>query len=101
MSLAHHKKRVGGPIAAEGMNILSCDVEDVAEAIKLRILARVSQWHVYVNDDGGVIMDGHQSTRRPHNIDSAWMIGVYTNKTPCAVIEDDLKERLREIQRQG
>lgn len=97
MSAPHHKRRRGRPSVPETMNILAADIEDVAEAIKLRMVSRGGNWDVHVEPDGSVRMENHTSLHRAQPLPDKWLVGTYTAKAACELIEDDLVERLREI----
>lgn len=97
--MTRYKPR-GRPNRAEVMNIIRHDVEDVAEAIKVRIRARGKHWEVHVGPDGEVYMDQPCDPKHANPPPDAWLIGTYGTKTPIEVIEEDLVERLREIRPQ-
>ncbi len=90
-------RRAGRPSSAENMNILSCGIEDVAEAIKMRMVSRGGCWEVHVDPEGGVRMESDLRPHRANPLPDAWLVGSYTSKAKCALIEGDLVERLREL----
>lgn len=91
-------RRAGRPSSAENMNILSCEIEDVAEAIKLRLIRRGGEWEVTVDSGGSVRMDNNADPLRSHPLPASWLIGTYTRRARCSDIKDDLGVRLRELQ---
>ncbi|MNM06977.1 hypothetical protein D3C81_170090 [compost metagenome] len=97
MSAPHRNRMPGRPVTAYGMNILTFDIEDVAEAIKLRMLSRGGCWDVHVDPHGGVRMENDLRPHRSNPLPDAWLVGTYTSKARCALIEEDLVERLREL----
>lgn len=84
-------------VRLEDLNALQADVEDVAEAIKLRVMSRRGAWEVYVNPAGAVFLEQTRQPRYAKAQPEGWLIGAYTSKVPVIVIEEDLIERLREI----
>lgn len=78
-------------------NILQHEIEDVAEGIKLRMLASKAPMTVYVRDDGGVLTDRTHDSRRTHDLPAGWLVGCYTPKAKCDDLEDDLVMRLAEL----
>lgn len=76
------------------LNILRTDIEDVAEAIKLRLMTRDLAAQVGVDSAGDVsiVWAGGK------DVPAAWLVGTYTRKAKVDDIEFDLVERLRELQ---
>ena len=101
MSYPHGRRRRGRPSALAAMNIRVSDIEDVAEAIKLRILANGGTWEISVGPDGAVYDDNLDSSGLGRPLPESWLVGTYTTKARVSMIEDDLMIRLREIERAG
>lgn len=78
-------------------NLLRGDVEEIAEGIKLRILASKVTTTVYVRPDGGVLTERTNDSRRTQDLPDSWLVGVYTRSTKCDELEDDLVVRLAEL----
>jgi len=97
MSAPHMKHRKGRPCLAEGMSILTHEIEEVAEAIKLRILSRKGTWEVHAGTDGRIFMDDADCPRHAKGLPDSWLVGTYTNKAHIEVIEEDLCERRAEL----
>lgn len=98
MTMAGQRARRGRPTIAVSNNILRDEVEDVAEAIKLRILANGGTWEVHAGPDGQVHMDRPDNPEFSSPPPDAWLVGVYTRQSKCEEIEEDIMLRLREIQ---
>ena len=101
MSKPHSRRRGGRPSQLAKMNILHADIEDVAEAIKLRILANGGTWEISVGPDGAVYDDNLDSSGLGRPLPESWLVGTYTTKARVSMIEEDLMIRLREIERAG
>ena len=101
MSYPHGRRRRSRPSALAAMNIMISDIEDVAEAIKLRILANGGTWEISVGPDGAVYDDNLDSSGLGRPLPESWLVGTYTTKARVSMIEDDLMIRLREIERAG
>lgn len=80
------------------MNILTDDIEQVAESIKLRMIARGGNWAVYVGKTGRVKTErvGDDRLKSPPDSD---MMGTYNRKATVSDIEDDLVCRMRELRK--
>lgn len=76
------------------MNILRTDIEDVAEALKLKLMARDEPAQIGVDDAGDVSIAW---AGRP-DVPDDWLVGTYTRKARVDDLEFDLVERLRELQ---
>lgn len=79
------------------MNLITGEIEDIAEMVKLRISTNRVTYSVYADNDGKVILDRTHDPRRSMMIPDAYLVGVYTRKAKVLDIEDDLVARLREI----
>ena len=79
------------------MNIITGEIEDIAEVVKLRIATNRVTYSVYADNDGDVILDRTHDTRRAMVIPDSYLVGVYTRRAKVMDIEDDLVERRREI----
>lgn len=79
------------------MNVLTDEIEDIAESIKLRMIARGGTWAVHVGDDGKMLMDRVSDGRRLRDLPEESLVGRYTKVIPTADIKDDLVYRMREI----
>lgn len=79
------------------MNIITGEIEDIAEVVKLRIATNRVTYSVYADNDGDVILDRTHDTRRAMVIPDAYLVGVYTRRAKLVDIEDGLVERRREI----
>lgn len=101
MSKPHSRRRGGRPSQLAKMNILHADIEDVAEAIKLRILANGGTWEISVGPDGAVYDDNLDSSGLGRPLPESWLVGTYTTKARVSMIEEDLMIRLREIEKAG
>lgn len=101
MSKPHSRRRGGRPSQLAKMNILHADIEDVAEAIKLRILANGGTWEISVGPDGAVYDDNLDSSGLGRPLPESWLVGTYTTKARVSMIEEDLTIRLREIEKAG
>ncbi len=77
------------------MNLLHDEIEEIAERIKLRILAK-GPHAVFVKRAGQVSLyhPNDERTDRCYPLD---LIGSYTRAAAVADIEDDLRARRREI----
>lgn len=85
------------PGPAPSLNLLEQDVEQVAEAVKLRVIARTGTIAVYVRPDGSVVMEKVGEERAAQEMPAHWMVGTYDRKALVAEIEDDLSLRYREL----
>ena len=101
MSKPHSRRRGGRPSQLAKMNILHADIEDVAEAVKLRMLAAGGTWEISVGPDGAVYDDKLGSSGLGRPLPESWLVGTYTTKARVSMIEEDLMIRLREIERAG
>lgn len=79
------------------MNVLTDDIEEIADSIKLRMVARGGVWAVYVDDGGRMLMDRVSDGRRIRDLPDESLVARYTKGIPTADIEDDLVCRMREI----
>ena len=79
------------------MNIITGEIEDIAEVVKLRIATNRVTYSVYADNDGDVILDRTHDTRRAWVIPDSYLVGVYTRRAKVVDIEDDLVARRREI----
>ncbi|WP_372362887.1 hypothetical protein ACCQ10_09330 [Xanthomonas sp. NCPPB 1325] len=77
------------------MNLLREDIEDIAERIKLRVIAK-GPHAVFVKRNGTTnlypVTDERAMCRA-----GADLVGSYTRQAPVVDIEDDLRARMREI----
>lgn len=89
------KRRSGGP--APKHNLLTSEVEEVAEWIKLRIMASTNAHMVLVRDDGAVVLARHDQPTTSKPIPDHWHVGTYRKGIKVADIEDDLVARLAEL----
>lgn len=80
-------------MSKQPLNILRTDIEDIAESIKLKLMARDESAQIGVDSAGDV------SIAWPGAVDvpADWLIGTYTRKARVDDIEFDLVERLREL----
>lgn len=81
------------------MNVLTDEIEEIAESIKLRMIARGGTWTVYVGDDGKMYMDRKNEERRSRELPDAWILARYTKGVPVSDIEDDLVCRMWELRK--
>lgn len=79
------------------MNLLTDEIEDIAELVKIRIIRGRAGYTVYADDDGQVILDRTCDPRRGRPVPDAYLVGVYTGRAKVMDIEDDLVARRREI----
>lgn len=77
------------------MNILTDEIEDIAERIKLKLLSKGPQC-VYAKPTGMVSVYQAADVRN-ETCSPACMVGTYTRTAKVADIEDDLMARRREI----
>lgn len=89
------KRRVGRPHKAERMNLLVDDIEDVAEAAKLKFMSG-GLWELHVDDKGNVAM-AIVGIPAPEPRPAHWLVGAYTGRVPVPDLEADLMARLAEI----
>ncbi len=85
------------PGPKSSINLLAMEVEDVAEAIKLRLMGASSPMTVHVSDSGDVMMERAYEPRRAYELPAEWLLGTYTRKAKCDEIEDDLVLRWHEL----
>lgn len=78
------------------MNLLTDEIEDIAERIKLRIIAKGGTYLVYAKPSGVMSM-GTPGEARIESHPDCNLVGCYTRTAQCADIEDDLRVRWREI----
>lgn len=78
------------------MNLLSDDIEEIAEHVKLRAMAR-GLIRCFVGPTGEVRMV-IPAARYGLALGDDCLVGTYTSSTPVTDIEDDLVCRMREIQ---
>lgn len=79
------------------VNLLRQDVEEVAEAIKLRLMNQPQTHTIYVEPDGSVVMERVTDPRRKLQPPDHWILGVYTPRVKVAELEDDLVVRYHEL----
>ncbi len=77
------------------MNILHGDIKDIAEKIKLKLLAKGPQC-VYAKPTG-IVSVYHSTDLRNEACSPENMVGTYNRKAKVAESEDDLMARRREI----
>lgn len=77
------------------MNLLTDDIEEIAERVKLRAMAR-GLIRCYVGPTGETSMVT-PNARHSMPLGDDCLVGTYTNRTPVADIEDDLVCRMREL----
>lgn len=90
-------RKPGRPSIAERMNLITDGPEALAEAIKLRIMAKRETVTVYVDDLGRVRVDRYSLDDTPKSPPAQWIVGTYVPSAACSMIEDDLATRLEEI----
>lgn len=83
------------------MNVLTDEIEEIAESIKLRMMARGGTWAVYVRDDGKMLMDHVGDSRRIRDLPDEWLLARYTRAMTTAGIEDDLVCRMWELRKEA
>ncbi len=83
----------------EAMNLLTDDIEDIAEVVKLRLMRNKASLTVYVAKDGDVKLERTHDARRAKPLPDADIVAAYTGSVPVTDIEDDLVARLNEIRR--
>ena len=79
------------------MNLMTDEIEDIAELVKIRITRGRVGYTVYAANDGRVILDRTHDPRRGRPVPDAYLVGVYTRKAAVTDIEDDLVARRREL----
>lgn len=79
------------------MNIITGEIEEIAEFVKLRMTRGRVGYTVFADNDGEVILDRTNDPRRAMVIPDAFLVGVHTRKAQVVDIEDDLVERRREL----
>ena len=85
------------PGPKSSVNLLAMEVEDVAEAIKLRLMGTTCPMTVHVSDSGDVMLERANDPRRAYELPVEWLLGTYTRKAKCDDIEDDLVVRWHEL----
>jgi len=79
------------------MNIITDEIEDIAELVKLRMARCRVSYTVYADNKGKVILDRTHDPRRAMPVPDRFLVGVYTRRAKVADIEDDLVARRREL----
>ena len=79
------------------MNIITGEIEDIAELVKIRMTRSRVSYTVYADNDGEVILDRTHDPRRGRPVPDGYLVGVYTQRATVADIEDDLVARRREL----
>lgn len=86
------------PGPRSSVNLLTQEIEDVAEAIKLRLMNTTGAVSVYVDpSDGSVLTERVCDVRRSVPLPDEWLVGTYTRAAKVYDLEDDLVERWHEI----
>lgn len=80
------------------MNLIEFGVEEVARRIKLRMVARKGSWEVYVAPSGEIRMLRIGDERTKLSPPQAHLMGVYTSRAKVEELEEDLADRLEEIE---
>lgn len=89
-------RKRGRPGNAEALNLLSNDLEEVAEAVKLQLYRLACSRRsiltatVHVSPEGDIRI-------AVETLPASWLIGNYRLDVSCRQIEQDLKARLAEI----
>lgn len=81
------------------MNLLTDDIEDIAELVKLRLIRNKASLTMYVAKDGEVKLERTHDARRASPLPDTDIVAAYTGSVPVTDIEDDLVARLNEIRR--
>lgn len=79
------------------MNIITDEVEDIAELVKLRMTRGRVSYTVYADNDGKVILDRTHDPRRAMPVPDRFLVGVYTRRAEQADIAADLLARREEL----
>lgn len=79
------------------MNLMTDEIEDIAELVKIRMTRSRVSYTVYADNDGEVILDRTHDPRRAMMVPDVYLVGVYTRKAAVTDIEDDLVARRREL----
>ncbi len=79
------------------MNIITDEIEDIAETVKLRMTRGRVSYTVYADNKGEVILDRTHDPRRARPVPDKYLVGVYTGRAKIMDIEDDLVARRREL----
>ncbi|MCD9096171.1 hypothetical protein [Luteimonas fraxinea] len=83
-------------MSKQPLNIFRTDIEDIAESIKLKLMAHDEAAQIGVDSAGDVSIAWPDAADVPAD----WLIGTYTRKARVDDIEFDLVERLRELKAQ-
>lgn len=79
------------------MNLLTDEIETLAESVKFKIMANKARFAVYVDEAGRLTLERPNEPRRRKCLPDTDLVGLYTAAARCADIEDDLRVRLGEI----
>jgi len=79
------------------VNIITDEIEDIAELVKLRMTRGRVSYTVYADNKGKVILDRTHDPRRAMPVPDAYLVGVYTRRAKVMDIEDDVVARRREL----
>jgi len=79
------------------MNIITDEIEGIAELVKLRMSRGRVSYTVYADNKGKVILDRTHDPRRAMPVPDRYLVGVYTQRAKVMDIEDDLVARRREL----
>ena len=79
------------------MNLMTDDIEDIAELVKLRMTRGRVSYTVYADNKGKVILDRTHDPRRAMPVPDRYLVGVYTQRAKVMDIEDDLVARRQEL----
>lgn len=93
------KRPRGRPRKIESMNIVNSDIEDVAETIKLHMLAWPGVFELHVDSAGNASLNKQDWLQGKDKLPDEWLVGSYTGRVSVITIEDDLTSRLKEIKR--
>lgn len=91
------RNKPGRPSIAERMNLLADGAAELAEAIKLRLMAKRDTVTVYVDGHGVVRVDPFTMDDTAKTPPASWIVGTYVPTAALDMIEDDLAVRLAEI----
>lgn len=79
------------------MNLLTDEIETLAESVKFKIMANKARFAVYVDEAGRLTLERPNEPRRRKCLPDTDLVGLYTAAARRADIEDDLRVRLAEI----
>jgi len=79
------------------VNIRRDGVEEVADAVKLALLAHKTPFDVYLDGDGFLRMDNVNLSKRVNPLPAEWLVGRFTRAVKVDDLEDALVAHLNEI----